>query len=283
MSLSRLLLVGLLALPLPVLAETTAQPPSAEISVATLSEAMQLPALFAVLRQEGLDYGATLEKDMFPGGGGPGWKAAVDALYDDKALLADFNAVLEVELAKDPATLAEIIAFFQSETGHRIAGLEVEARRAFLDEASEEAARVAAEDRAAARDPKMKLLERFITAGDMVEMNVAGALSGNLAFMQGMSKAGAYGQPMPEADLMGEVWAQEQQVRDDTTSWLHAYLGLAYEPLSEREMQDYIDFMEGPAGQRLNAALFLAFDQVFRQLSYDLGLAAGTAMQGQDI
>lgn len=283
MYLSRLLLVGLLALPLPALAETTSQPPAAEISVTTLSEVMQLPALFAVLRQEGLDYGATLEKDMFPGGGGPGWKAAVDALYDDKALLADFNAVLEAELARDPATLAEIIAFYQGKTGLRIASLEVEARRAFLDEASEEAARVAAEDRAAARDPKVKLLERFITAGDMVEMNVAGALSGNLAFMQGMSNAGAYGQPMPEADLMGEVWAQEQQIRNDTTSWLHAYLGLAYEPLSEREMQDYVDFMESPAGQRLNAALFLAFDQVFRQLSYDLGLAAGTAMLGQDI
>lgn len=283
MYLSRLLLVGLLALPLPALAETTSRPPAAEISVTTLSEVMQLPALFAVLRQEGLDYGATLEKDMFPGGGGPGWKAAVDALYDDKALLADFNAVLDAELAKDPALLAEIIAFYQGKTGLRIASLEVEARRAFLDEASEEAARVAAEDRAAARDPKVKLLERFITAGDMVEMNVAGALSGNLAFMQGMSNAGAYGQPMPEADLMGEVWAQEQQIRNDTTSWLHAYLGLAYEPLSEREMQDYVDFMESPAGQRLNAALFLAFDQVFRQLSYDLGLAAGTAMLGQDI
>lgn len=283
MHLSRLLLAGLLALPLPALAETLAEPPAAEVSVATLAELMQLPALFEVLRQEGLSYGETLEKDMFPGGGGPGWKAAVDKLYDDKTLLADFTAVLDAELAKDPATLAEIIAFYQTDTGHRVAGLEVEARRAFLDEANEEAARVAAEDRAAARDPKVKLLERFITAGDMVEMNVAGALSGNLAFMQGMSKAGAYGQPMPEADLMGEVWGQESQIRDDTTSWLHAYLGLAYEPLSEREMQDYIDFMESPAGQHLNAALFLAFDQVFRQLSYDLGLAAGTAMQGQDI
>jgi len=58
---------------------------------------------------------------------------------------------------------------------------------------------------------------------------------------------------------------------------------LAYSPLTEAEMESYIRFWESPAGQRLNAALFAAFDTVFRDVSQDLGRAAGIAMQGRDI
>jgi hypothetical protein len=289
MLLHRLVLVASLGFALPALvlpssAQTTAvEAPAAEASVAALGQALQLDALFDALRDEGVSYGETLEADMFPGGGGPEWAAAVAAIYDPAPLRAAFEAALQAELASDPEAVADMLAFFTSDLGQRVVGLEIDARRAFTDTATEEAARVAADDRRANRDPKVALVERFITAGDLVEMNVAGALSGNLAFLTGMSETGLYGQPMPEADLMSDVWAQEDQIRDDTTSWLYAYLGLAYDPLTEAELQAYIDFMESPAGKRLNAAIFTAFDQVFRTVSHDLGRAAGRAMLGTDI
>ena len=179
--------------------------------------------------------------------------------------------------------LAKILAFFNSDLGQRVVDLEIEARRAFLDTEAEEAARVAADDRFAARDPKVELVKRFIEAGDLVEMNVAGALSGNLAFLTGMSETVLYGEAMPTDQLMSDVWAQEEQIRDDSTAWLYAYLGLAYAPLTEAELQSYVDFMESPEGKRLNGALFIAFNDVFRQVSYDLGRAAGLAIQGTDI
>lgn len=271
----------------PVAAQTTETPttetPATEVSVAALAQTLRLEDLFTVLRDEGIAFGDQLEVDMFPGGGGPRWQGAVNAIYDTQALHASFVATLESELAADPETLADIMAFYRSDLGQRIVGLEIDARKAFLDVASEEAARVAAEDRFAARDPKVKLVDRIITAGDMIEMNVAGALSGNLAFMTGMSETGAYGPALPAEDMMADVWGQEDQIRADTTSWLHAYLGLAYAPLTEAELGDYAEFMESPAGQRLNSALFTAFDQVFRQVSYDLGRAAGLASLGRDI
>lgn len=286
MLLARLLLATCLGLASPVLAQSsdgqTTQAP-AEVSVAALSQALQLEALFVALREEGLGYGETLEADMFPGGGGPQWAAAVAAIYDPVTLRELFEASLQAELGADPDAMTGILAFFTSDLGQRVIGLEIEARRAFLDTATEEAARVAAENRLANRDPKARLLERFIAAGDLVEMNVAGALSGNLAFMAGMSETGVYGDAMPAEDLMSNVWAQEQQIRDDTTSWLYAYLGLAYDPLTEADLQTYIDFMESPEGKRLNAALFIAFNDVFRQVSHDLGRAAGLAMIGTDI
>jgi hypothetical protein len=283
MILSRTALVAVLALAQPVMAETTLKPPVAEASVSQLAEVMQLDALFTVLRDEGLAYGDSLEASSFPGGGGPDWRAAVAGIYDVPRLRAKFDAALNDTLAAEPDLLDEIVGFFGSDLGQRIVGLEIDARRAFLDEAAEEAARVAADDAAAARDPKVGLVRRMIEVSDLVEMNVAGTMSGNLAFMTGMAETGAYGRDMPQDQILSDVWAQEEQVRGDTSTWLYAYLGLAYAPLSEAELESYIKFWESPAGQRLNAALFVAFDQVFREVSQDIGRAAGRAMQGRDI
>ena len=287
MLLRHLSLVACLALAPPVLAQTSdgaaTETQTAEATVPALALALRLDDLFAVLREEGLSYGQSLEADMFPGGGGPQWAGTVGGIYDLTRLQTGFIAALEGELAADPETLGDILAFFGSDLGQRVVGLEIDARRAFLDEANEEAARVAAENRFAARDPKVDLIKGFIEAGDLVEMNVAGSLSGNLAFLTGMSETGLYGDAMPADQLLSDTWAQEDQIRDDTTAWLYAYLGLAYDPLTEAELQAYVDFMKTPAGQRLNAALFVAFDRVFREISHDLGRAAGLAMMGQDI
>ena len=281
MFLSRLALAALLALGQPAAAQTVSGE-TTEVSVDRLAEVLQLAALFDVLREEGIAHGDSLQADMFPSGGGANWKNEVDRIYDAERLLAGFTRALDAELADQPEALAAIEEFFASDLGRRVIGLEIEARRAFLDTAAEEAARVAAEDAAAAKDPKVALVRRMIEAGDLVEMNVAGGLSGSLAFMTGMADSGAYG-TMPLDQILSDVWAQEEQIRADTTSWLGAYLGLAYTPLSEAEFQTYVEFWESTAGKRLNAALFTAFDQVFRQVSLELGRAAGRAVQGSDI
>lgn len=282
MTLPRLALAALLALASPTVAQTS-DAQVAETSVASLAEVMRLDDLFQVLRDEGVAHGETLASDMFPSGGGAEWKAAVSDIYDVSRLGAEFEAGLNAALADDPKATSEIAAFFSTDLGQRIIGLEIEARRAFLDTAAEEAAQVAADNAAAARDPKVAQIRRMIEACGMVEMNVAGTLGSNFAFMKGMAETGAYGANLPEDQILSDTWAQEDQVRADLSTWLYSYLGLAYHPLTEAEMQTYVEFWESHAGQRLNAALFTAFDDVFRKVSFDLGRAAGTAMQGRDI
>ena len=283
MNLPSLALAAFVALTTPLVAETVQTAPAAEVSVADLGEVLQLDALFDVLRDEGLKHGEDLAADMFPGGGGSAWEAELGRIYDLKSVRSRFDAALAAELGADPEALAESVAFFGSDLGQRILGLEIEARRTFLDTAAEEAARVAAEDAASAKDPKVALIRQMIEAGDLLEMNVAGSLSGTLAFMTGMADSGAYGANLPEDQIRSDTWATEDQTRADLSTWLYSYLGLAYAPLTEDELQSYVAFWESPAGQRLNAALFTAFDQAFRRLSYDLGHAAGTAMLGRDI
>ncbi|MFN6926086.1 MAG: DUF2059 domain-containing protein [Tabrizicola sp.] len=292
MSVLRPILLALLTLGAPVQAQTPdpSAPPDAVAEavivsddVAALARAVRLDDLIGVLREEGLASGRAYEADMFPSGGGPGWASDLDQIYDVTALRAAFVAVLEAELAADTDTLAEILEFYATDLGQRVVTLEIEARRAFLDDTAEDAARVAADKRRTGRDPRAGQIERFIAAGDLLEMNVAGALSGNLAFMSGMNDSGAYGPGLPQDQLMQEIWGQEARIREDTLSWLNAYLGLAYQPLSEADLDAYIAFMESPAGKRLNAAMFVAFDQVFRKVSYNLGRAAGVALLGRDI
>src|SRR5690606_17370936 len=174
-------------------------------------------------------------------------------------------------------------AFFGTPRGQEILKLEVEARRAMLDIAVEEAAQVEAERMKTERDPRLRLLRELIEAGDLIEMNVAGAMSANLAFFEGMAATGVPGMPSDRESMMAEVWGQEEGIRAETANWLVLFLALAYQPLPEADLKDYVAFSASAEGRRLNAALFAGFDAVSRKVSFELGRAAAEAMTGNDI
>lgn len=249
----------------------------------TLSDTMQIGAVMEVMRQEGLDYGTTLEAEMFPGKGGAEWRAVVALIYDASAMSAQFDAVFAAGLAGSASDIAAMQAFFGGALGQRIVTLELEARRALVDDAVEQAAGVALDDMIASDDPRLAALRRFAETNDLVELNVAGALNANLAFYQGLSEGGAFGDPLDEGEMLAEVWAQEGDLRAETETWLYAYLALAYQPLSDADLAAYQAFSETKAGQAVNAAAFAAFDQVFNRISRELGRAAARQMQGEDI
>ncbi len=251
--------------------------------IARLVETMQIDAVLVVMRQEGLNYGKTLEEDMFGGNAGADWPASLDLIYDASALRARIEAVMLREYAQDPDGLDAAVAFFGSSQGQRILGLEVEARRTMLDDAAKEAAELGAQMMVKDNDPRMDLLRRFAEANDLLEMNVAGAMTSNLSFYKGMASAGAFGNELTEEQMLSDVWNQEPDVRKESEKWLYSFLSLAYQPLSDADLEAYIAFSETPAGQRLNSVLFAAFDEAFRQVSYELGRAAAKQMQGQDI
>lgn len=248
-----------------------------------LSQTLRLADLIGVMRDEGLDYAETLEADLFPGQGGAAWRDRVALVYDAPAMLRRFDARFAREMADDPAAVTATQAFFGDARGQRILTLEIEARRALMDKAVEDAAKARAEEMAADQDPRMAALRRFAVANDLIESNVMGALNANLAFYQGMAEIGAFGDEMTEEQMLADVWGQEAEVRTETEDWLYPFLALAYGPLSDGDLEAYTEFSQTPAGKKLNVALFAAFDEVFVQVSRDLGRAAAQQMQGQDI
>lgn len=250
--------------------------------VAGLMETLRLDETFAVMRDEGMAGATEMGEETFPGGSDARWAAKVDQIYDAGLMQDRFAVVFAGEMAETPELAAAAAEFFASDLGQRIVTLEIEGRRALMDDAVEEAARLAAADARADMDPRMILLDDIAEAGDLIEQNVAGALNANLAFFEGMAEAG--GLPdMDDSMMTAQVWASEPQVRTDMENWLYPYLLFAYRPLSDAELQAYAEFWQTEAGQKLNQAMFQGFAAAFTPISRDLGRASATMMQGSDI
>ena len=248
-----------------------------------LSRTMRMEEVFAVMAEEGADYGDTIETQMFPDRGGGTWKARVGAIYDPAYLLPIFTEAFNAALVGDPDTVAAAMAFFDTPRGQEILKLEIEARRALLEPDIKEEAQVLADTLKAERDPKLRLIRRLIEGGDLIETNVAGAMSANLAFFEGMDAVGAPGVPMDRDTMMAEVWGQEGSIRTEVASWMIPYMALAYQPLSEADLKAYVDFSASPEGKLLNAAMVAGFDAVARKVSFALGQSAAKIMAGTDI
>jgi hypothetical protein len=251
-------------------------------SVLALAEVMQIDQIIAVMREEGLDYAETLQADMFPGSGNRGWIAEVEGIYDADRMRQDFTGALTGSLAGNDGLLA-MIGFMGGDFGNRVVGLELAARKALLDPASEDAARVAWLKLEDEDGPRARALQRFIKVNDLLDSNVTGAMNSNIAFYRGLMAAAPADMAMTEDDILSSVSDQQAQIAADTADWLYPYLTLAYQPLSDTELDSYIDFSDSAPGRDLNRALFAAFAVMFDRLSYDLGVAAGRRMQGQDI
>ena len=246
--------------------------------------ALALPEVIDIMRGEGLDYGRELEEQLFAGQGGAAWNTIVATLYDPQVMGDTVRAGFAARL--DGVDPTPMMAFFGSELGQRIVTLELEARRALLDDEVEAAARgsalaMRANDEA---DERVTLLDAFIDVNDLVEQNVVGAMNANYAFFSGLVDGEGFPEPMSESDILADVWSQEPQIRADTIDWVQGYLALAYQPLSDDELAQYVDFSRTIEGQVLNQAIFGAFDEMYSGISHALGQGAARFVgAGQDI
>ncbi len=131
-------------------------------------------------------------------------------------------------------------------------------------------------------------LDQHIRAGlstmqinDLTERNVSGALGANYRFYRGLVDGGSH--RMGEGEILDLVWSEEDAIRADTDGWLRRFLFMAYSPLSEQDMQAYLEFSESETGQALNAALFDGFDRMYHTIYYALGRAVADELQASDL
>lgn len=253
-----------------------------DAGVSALATAMQVDQIIAVMREEGLEYAKTLQADMFPGVGNSGWIAEVAGIYNADRMQQEFTAALSASLAGN-ARLDAMTRFMDGDFGNRVVGLELAARKALLDPAIEETAKVAWMKLEEEDGPRARAIQRFIAVNDLMDSNVTGAMNSNIAFYRGLMAAAPADMAMTEDDILSSVSDQQAQIAAETADWLHPYLTLAYHSLTDDELDRYIAFSESAPGRDLNRALFAAFAVMFDRLSYDLGVAAGRQMQGQDI
>jgi hypothetical protein len=211
------------------------------------------------------------------------WDEMITKLYDEVTMTQAFReALISAFGATD---LSPIVAFYEDDLGREIAELELIARKAITDEA----VLAAAGDLWAELDPqskRAKLIEEYVTANDLIEMNIVGSMNSDIAYYRGFSAGAKDGMGLDDTDIMREVWAGEADARARVTEWVYGFSALAYQPLDEAEFDAYIEFGKSDAGRALNAAMFTAFDNVYADLARGLGAGTALLMQtfdGQDL
>jgi hypothetical protein len=269
-----------IALPFAFLASAVLSQGALTDSQMALIDALGLPQIIEIMREEGLEYGADIDADLMNSRGGPDFAEKVAALYDIDAIQSQVGADLFAAL--EPDMIGDITDFFVSDLGRTIVGLEVSARRALLDNAVDEAAKDAATIAQADQTARFVQLETFVVINDLIETNVVGALNANLAFMIGL-QSGGMASSISENQILTDVWTQEAEIRRNTTEWVYTFLNLAYQPLSDDQLNAYITFSDSAAGQALNTAMFAAFDEMFTSISSEMGKASAMILAAQDI
>ena len=242
-----------------------------------LFAALRLPEILDVMRQEGLTYGAKIGEGLFPNGTiDPDYSAEIAAIYDPDRMRVQSEAAFEQQLSG--TDVAAMLGFFTSEPGRSFSALELSARTAQLDEAISAASKDTAAIAMAENTPRYQLIQRFAAANDLIETNVVSALNSNYAFYQGLAQGGAMQPGVTDAEVLASVWDQEAEIRRTTTEWVMSFLLMAYQPLTDADLEAYIAFSQTPAGKDLNRAVFNAFDQMFIDISKSLGVASSRYM-----
>lgn len=251
-------------------------------AVERLYQSLGMQEIIEIMREEGLAYGQEMEQTFFEGRASANWAPTVSEIYGQDRMETAVRSRMSTAL--EGVDLAPMLRFFETDLGQRIIRLEVSARRAFLEEDVEEASKAVYAAMVADKAPRVDQIEAYIEAGTLIDNNLVGAMNSNIAFYKGLMRGGGSGPvQMTEEDILTDVWGQEPEIRRDTTEWLTAYLALAYQPLSDAEMDDYVAFFKTEAGRQLNRAIFEAFDTLFVDISFDLGRAAGDFLGGQEL
>lgn len=242
--------------------------------MSALLDALEPSQTIEIMQEEGLRYGAQIARDMMPDADQTSWGATVARIYDPARMEQLVRAALTERM--DGVELEPLAEFFTSELGTRIIALELAARRSFLQDGMEEAAQEGLAAAEAADAPILAQIDTLISDSDLIERNVMGSLNSNLMFYRGLIDGGA--SDLGEADILSDVWAQEDGLRADTSQWLRGFLLMAYQPLEPSELDAYAALYRSAPGRALNAALFGGFNQMYDELSYLLGRAVADHM-----
>jgi len=258
---------------LPALAQNT----QAEL----LFDALGLPDIVDIMREEGVVYGAQIGTDLFPNKVSPAWRATVETIYDSAAMHASVKAAFIHAL--DNQDVTPMVAFFSSDLGKTLVSLEVSARRALLDDTVEQASKDVATVAKFNNTERFQLVDAFVQTNDLIEINVAGAMNSNVAFYMGLMAGGAFDEALTQDQILNDVWDQAADIRANTSEWVYGFLLLAYDPVSATDLEKYTAFSASDTGVALNGALFAAFDDMFDAISFALGREAARVMAGQDL
>ncbi|WP_157935854.1 hypothetical protein [Paracoccus zhejiangensis] len=275
--------VGLVMPAGPALAESRVEAPGASVE-ARLWQALRLDEMLVVMQDEALNQGDEMAEMLFEHGSDAGWRKRVSAIHDPRRLSGLLHTAVTKALAEEPAGLTQTaLDFLETPLGRQVVELELQARRAIIDQDTEDGAIAAFQHALDVEAPRLTTINRLIEGADLLEPTIAAALNEALAFSKGFGAEGGFQMPMTDAEMLEETWAQEPDIRAMIEEWLPAYLMLAYSPLSDEDLARYVDFGTSEAGKGLWSAVNGAYEQVYTAISREMGAAAALHIAGRQL
>ena len=256
----------------PAMAERSAQ-------LEALLDALKVAETVEVMQAEGARFGGDLARDMIPDVDAAAWARVIERIYDADKMYEVLASGFEAEL--EGADLTPILAYYQTPQMAEIVTLELSARRAFLDADTEAFAAEQFQNLSEQGATVVDLVNTLIKDSDLLEMNVTGALNSDLMFYNGLNEGGAF--DLSEEEILADVWAGEEELRISSRDWLQSFFLMAYQPVDPEVLDGYVAFWRTEEGQLLNRAIFVAFDQMYEDISYLLGLAIAEQLQIQEL
>jgi hypothetical protein len=244
-----------------------------------LFDALKQTKVLAIMSEEGIGYADQIAEDMLLGHVTEQWDAIIAEIYNPSRMEETAFAGFERALAGQD--IDAMLAFYSTDPGRQSVQLEIDARRAIAEPDIMDAATAAAID--AEGSPRYDQIVAYVEANDLIEKNISAALNDNYAFLMGLYDGGALdGQTSPES-LISDVWAQEDEIRSSTSEWVYAFMMMAYQPLTDADLDTLIAFSQTEAGQGVNRALFDAFSALYEDISRTLGLQVAQMMMVSEL
>ena len=215
-----------------------------------LFDALGLPDIVDIMREEGVVYGAQIGTDLFPNQVSPAWRATVETIYDSAAMHASVEAAFIHAL--DNQDVTPMVAFFSSDLGKTLVSLEVSARQALLDDTVDQASKDVATVAKFNNTERFQLVDAFVQTNDLIEINVAGAMNSNVAFYIGLMAGGALDEALTQDQILNDVWDHAADIRANTSEWVYGFLLLAYDPVSAADLETYTAFSASDTDVALN-------------------------------
>jgi hypothetical protein len=254
---------------------SVAQSPSAS----ELYDALHMDILVDVIVSEGRDQVRDAAEIYLTGRAAETYVTENVALYDPDEIRQHLIDGLSSGLSADD--LAVAVAFFKTETGAYAAKLEASARQAISDQGVEDHAKAMASDAVARGVERIDILETAIADMDLVEMNLAGAMTAQYQFLMPLSDVKDLG--LDQAAVLTMIQEGQDALSQSILEWLVAFLYMAYAPLDDEQLSTYLTYQTSPNGASLNKVLFDVFNAIDRDMSAAMGVSLAQSLQSKEI
>lgn len=209
------------------------------------------------------------------------WKAAVLASYDAKAMLAEMSK----ELARD-MTLADLeagIRFSGTDAGQRIRAALKPPAEPVADDVS--MARSQAATASLVKQPGRRSIIRDLNvAMDNIEATVSVLINFSLGSAIGVTAALPHGAPQLEPqDLLRLIEQGRPRMREGIAAHVEGHVAALLEPVSNDDLETYLQELTSPAGKRYVDVSNRAFEQALRKQAVAIGSAFARNLRAQKL